>query len=317
MKNATVALTDRRWFDFHLAQSQAGRVDEVNFWRPLAQTEFRALHSGEPFFFRLKSPVNAIAGYGFFAAFTRLPIRDAWVTFREANGASTFEVFLDRIAGYRSQTPAQVLAERRELACVILREVRIFETRDWIAWGEDQRWSRNNVTYKTYNLDEGPGRVLAGLLEDAEPSELTPAYQPTFVDERLYAQGMYAVREGQGTFRVRVLDAYGRRCAVTGERSIPVLDAAHIQPYLGPSSNHIQNGLALRADLHRLFDAGLVTVTPDYRFKVSDRLREEYANGKIYYDLQARPLTVLPEDSSKRPSVEALNWHARHVFEKR
>ena len=67
----------------------------------------------------------------------------------------------------------------------------------------------------------------------------------------------------------------------------------------------------------RLFDAGFVTVTPDYRFKVSDRLREEYANGRIYYELQARPLMVLPEDPSKRPSVEALNWHARHVFEKR
>jgi putative restriction endonuclease len=314
MRNATVALTDRRWFDFHRSRSRGGRIDEVNFWRPLAQTEFRALLPGEPFFFRLKSPINAVAGYGFFATFSRLPIRDAWETFKEANGDPNFEGLVARIAGYRSQTPAQVLVDRRELACVILREVRILEEREWVPWGLEREWSRNNVTYKTYDLNHGAGRVLAGIIGAPQPSDLVAAYQPTFVDERSYSEGVYAVREGQGTFRVRVLDAYGRRCAVTGERSIPVLDAAHIQPYLGPASNHIQNGLTLRADLHRLFDAGYVTVTPDYEFKVSDRLNDEYANGRIYYELQDRRLMVLPDDPSSRPSRQALDWHASHVY---
>ena len=54
-----------------------------------------------------------------------------------------------------------------------------------------------------------------------------------------------AEREGQGAFRVRLLRAYEGRCAITGEHTEPVLDAAHIQPYLGPGSNHIQNGLLL------------------------------------------------------------------------
>ena len=35
-------------------------------------------------------------------------------------------------------------------------------------------------------------------------------------------------RLGQGTFRVLVTDNYRRRCAVTGEKALPVLDAAHI-----------------------------------------------------------------------------------------
>src|SRR5437879_8256493 len=86
------------------------------------------------------------------------------------------------------------------------------------------------------------------------------------------------LREGQGAFRVRVLDAYGRRCSVTGERSLPVLDAAHIQEYLGPESNHVQNGLSLRTDIHRLYDEGYVTITPEFRFEVSKRLREEFEN---------------------------------------
>ena len=64
---------------------------------------------------------------------------------------------------------------------------------------------------------------------------------------------MVAEWEGQGPFRLRMLDSHGRR-AISGERTGPVLDGAHIQPYLGPRSNHVQNGLLLTTDLHALFD---------------------------------------------------------------
>src|SRR5438309_1748593 len=86
--------------------------------------------------------------------------------------------------------------------------------------------------------------------------ELVDRFQIAASDHRRYIETPMVVREGQGTFRVRILDAYGRRCAVTGESSEPVLGAAHIQLYLGPASNHVQNGIALRADIHRLFDGG-------------------------------------------------------------
>lgn len=57
-KGAVVALTDRRWFDFLRSRATNGRLDEVNFWRPKARTEFRSLQPGEPFYFRLKSRAN-------------------------------------------------------------------------------------------------------------------------------------------------------------------------------------------------------------------------------------------------------------------
>ena len=101
---------------------------------------------------------------------------------------------------------------------------------------------------------------------------------------------------------------------MTGERSRPTLDAAHIQPYLGPSSNHVQNGLALRADIHRLFDGGYVTVTPDLVFRVSPRLKREFENGQVYYALDGRSLISLPAHSRNRPSEEALDWHSRTMF---
>lgn len=313
-RSAVVALTDRRWFDFLRSRSDRGRLDEVNFWRPKAKTEFHALIPGEPFFFRLKSPVNAIVGYGFFAHATRIPVRLAWDAFGERNGDANFEGFVSRIAGYRRQSPEEVLADTTGIVCLIIRAVRFFPDAAWPAWGQNREWGRNIVAYKGYDLDVGPGRELRSMLEGPQPEDLKPVYQPTLEDSRVFEDRWMAVREGQGSFRVRILDAYGRRCAVTGERSLPVLDAAHIQPYRGPVSNHVQNGLALRTDLHRLYDAGYVTVTPDRRFLVSPRLREDFKNGKVYYELDGKELRALPADPGKLPSPAALDWHASHVF---
>jgi putative restriction endonuclease len=69
-------------------------------------------------------------------------------------------------------------------------------------------------------------------------------------------------RLGQGTFRIATIQAYERACAVTGEHSLPALEAAHIRPFAEGGTHDVSNGLLLRADLHRLFDRGYVTVTP-------------------------------------------------------
>lgn len=81
-------------------------------------------------------------------------------------------------------------------------------------------------------------------------------------------------RLGQGAFRVLVTDSYRRRCAITGEKTLPALEAAHIRPYSYGGSHEASNGLLLRRDLHSLFDAGYVTVTPRHRFVVSRRIKD-------------------------------------------
>lgn len=115
------------------------------------------------------------------------------------------------------------------------------------------------------------------------------------------------------TFRVAVTDAYGRACAATGEHSLPALEAAHIRPYTQDGPHDVPNGLLLRADLHRLFDQGYMTVTPDLRVRVGRRLREDYENGKTYYPLDNSPLNV-PRSNVDQPSREYLAWHNEHVF---
>jgi putative restriction endonuclease len=112
---------------------------------------------------------------------------------------------------------------------------------------------------------------------------------------------------------VSVTDAYGRACSVTGEHSLPVLEAAHIRPYALDGTHQVSNGLLLRSDLHRLFDRGYVTVTPDLRLEVSARLREDYSNGRTYYPLRGQKVTS-PALPHERPDATQLTWHNEKVF---
>ena len=47
-----------------------------------------------------------------------------------------------------------------------------------------------------------------------------------------------------------------------------------------PSS--VRNWLLLRSDIHKLFDAGYVTVTPDYEFEVRDHIHTAFDDGENY-----------------------------------
>jgi len=120
-------------------------------------------------------------------------------------------------------------------------------------------------------------------------------------------------RLGQGAFRVVITDVYDRHCAVTRERVLPVLEAAHIKPVAEGGRHEIPNGLLLRSDLHRLFDRGYVTVTPDYKVRVSRRLRDDFHNGEEYFQLEKKELWI-PHKISERPDREFLEWHGDIVF---
>ena len=71
--------------------------------------------------------------------------------------------------------------------------------------------------------------------------------------------------------------------------------------------------MLLRRDIHSLFDAGYVTIAPDLRFEVSRRIKEEYENGRQYYELHGREI-ALPDDQRSRPDRAALEWHSGARF---
>jgi len=307
--NFFVAVTDYDWFELHASKS---RVDEVNFWRPSPEAPFKALSTGEALLFKLHSPRNFIVGGGFFTRFVRLPISLAWEAFGEGNGVRSLSEMRLRIAKYR-RTPIEP-SENPTIGCIMLAEPFFFEEAKWIPVPSD--FSLNIVQGKGYDSEQGIGKELwdtvterlaatsAPTLDRAGPATLAAVEsvrygQPTLVRPRL----------GQGIFRVIVTDAYDRRCAITGERTLPVLEAAHIKPYSSGGPHAPENGLLLRSDLHILFDQGYVTVDADQlKVVVSSRIREEFENGRDYYHLHGKAIR-LPQESSSLPSREYLAFH--------
>ena len=85
---------------------------------------------------------------------------------------------------------------------------------------------------------------------------------------------------------------------------IEALEAAHIIPYRGPQTNHPSNGLLLRADLHTLFDLGLIAIdTKNMAVIISSNLI-----GTAYHKFVGKVLH-LPQNESASPSREALDEH--------
>jgi putative restriction endonuclease len=283
-----VGVTDHDWFALHASKIQ---VDEVNFWRPSPDAKFKALQPGELLLFKLHSPDNFIAGGGFFTRFLHLPVNLVWETFGEANGVRSLSEMRQRIAYYRRSPIAP--HENPTIGCIMLGEPFSWPRSDWIPCPSD--FKLNTVSGKGYDSEVGSGRELWNAVSERlqqsrghllEPGTATLA---AIESNGLGRPQIVLPRLGQGLFRVLVTDAYSRRCSITGERTLPVLEAAHIKPYSMTMRHEISNGLLLRSDLHKLFDEGYLTVDPHgRRIVVSKRIKEEFENGKEYYRLEGQ-----------------------------
>jgi len=101
---------------------------------------------------------------------------------------------------------------------------------------------------------------------------------------------------------------------MTGEKTLPVLDAAHIKPYAIAGNHEISNGILLRSDLHTLFDRGYLGINPDdHTILVSPRIREQFENGRHYYALDGQRI-ALPQIASAQPSRDSLAYHLDNIY---
>ncbi len=303
---AWIAVTDNDWYRF---LRQRPHLKEVNFWQPGGSRLFKTIGVGHPFLFKLHAPENFIAGGGFFTHASLLPSSLAWETFGEKNGAASLEEMRHRVERYRPK--------RRDprkdytIGCILLQDPFFFEEGDWIPAPED--FHPNIVQGKSYDLASPAGKALweavrlrlrREVIERGRRELEGPMFgRPVPVRQRL----------GQGTFRVWVTDIYQRQCAVTREKALPVLEAAHIKPVAQGGLHRIDNGLLLRTDVHALFDRGYVTVTRDYKFRVSRRLKDDFDNGEYYRQFQGGELW-LPPSAEDKPKREFLEWHGDTVF---
>lgn len=303
-----LANTDFEWFSFLAARAS---LEEVNFWQP-SHVRPVTLPVGAPWLFKLHNRRGGrIVGGGFFAHWTTLTLRHAWDAFGESNGAATFPEYVRLLRAY---TDRSVDPLTTQVGSSVLVQPFFLPQALWIEPPAD--WSGNLTRGKAYDTEAGEGQrvweqVRQALMTLAPPDAkgVAEASAPAYGKPMLVAP-----RLGQGAFRVMVTDAYERRCVITGERTLPVLEAAHIKPYSLVGRHDVSNGLLLRSDLHTLFDLGYLTVTPtDLRVQISRRIHDEYENGREYYTLDGRQIRP-PQASYPPPSQEMLDWHAQTIF---
>jgi putative restriction endonuclease len=307
---AYVGVTDFNWFSI---LSHIPHLEEVNFWQPGGTQIFRALKPGELFLFKLKYPENKIVGGGFFAYSNILPISLAWDSFGEKNGAYSLSEMRKNISKLRIQKDS---VSDYNIGCILIEQPFFLAQNEWISPPPD--WHSNIVQGKGYDLTVEPGLSLwkqlhvSKLLASVKLEE--PIVSGVSEEQARYGKPIPVLpRLGQGSFRVLVTDAYERRCAVTHERTLPALEAAHIKPYSESGQHVVSNGILFRKDLHALFDKGYVTITENLKFEVSKKIKEEFENGKDYYRLQGNEL-YLPSNPRNHPSLDYIRWHNENKY---
>jgi putative restriction endonuclease len=141
---------------------------------------------------------------------------------------------------------------------------------------KQQKEAEKNSYFSPNNIIEGRERILASIVR----------------------------RRGQPEFRRILLEIYGGRCVVTGCDVEEALEACHIIPYHGPTTDHPSNGLLLRADIHTLFDLGLMSINSgSMTVLISDSLK-----NTAYSDLDGKQI-LLPTNDKFRPTKESLDYH--------
>ena len=258
-----VGITDDYWFDF--LRNLEPAPDEVSFWHPSGKPPFA--QNTSLFLFKLHAPKDCIVGGGIFGKSVKLPLSLLWEVFGNKNGRESFSELQKIIKSYRDKHK-RAYHPNPEIASSIILEPFFWPEKDWI----DIRhlWKRGLVQGKFFNTEnpeeewvwqEVQNRLSKSYLP-GNPSVASDdsANYNTGEPELRYGKG-YVIRPriGQGLFRISVMEAYQKRCSITGEKTLPVLEAAHIKPYALSGPHVTSNGLLLRADLHKLFDSHYIT----------------------------------------------------------
>lgn len=303
-----VGITDYVWY---MTLKQAN-CDEVNFWRPRGKTNFKVLNEGELLLFKLHSPRDYIVGGGFFLKFSLLPSSLAWEAFGIANGANALMELNERIYKYKKTN--RLLEPDPQIGCIILSKPFFFDEEDWIP--VPGNWNKSIVQGKTYDTSDYFGKLLYNQVQDKLYSQY---FSDSIIREdsdynRYGKEQIIKPRLGQGSFKILITDAYHRRCAMTGEKTLPVLEAAHIKPYSLDGPHEINNGILLRRDYHTLFDRGYITIDKKYNIEVSRRIKEDFGNGKEYYAHHGSKLIILPDKREQLPDPYFLEWHNENVY---
>ena len=126
------------------------------------------------------------------------------------------------------------------------------------------------------------------------------------------------VRVNQNNFRQRILASYNEKCCVTGLSIPSLLIASHIIPWAKNEQERLnpRNGLCLNSIHDQAFDKGLISLSSDYKIKLSKEIiarKQEVSIQNFFLKYENQPI-ILPD--RYLPSIDFLDWHYSNVFKK-
>ena len=290
--NFAIAPTDLNWFS--QLRNNGFNQSEVNFWTP-TPWNIKGLKTNDLLYFMLKSPIRKLGGYGKFSTYKNMSPEEAWNNFGTNNGVSNLSELQGRASFYiKKQTGRRIGSE---IGCILLSEIELFDDDDFQTPEEllGVSFARQIVKIKIFDSIENN----VGARSTDSPI-LDPPFQSQKHNKKKLKSVALTQRKGQTKFRNEVLNAYGGKCAITGTDEQAVLEAAHIENYINEHSNHINNGVCLRADIHKLFDKHLISVDEHFTVRVSKKI-----NDPEYTKYNGRKLS-LPRRKSDYPLGELL-----------
>ena len=293
-----VAPTDINWFSQLRQEGIHGEL--ANFWTP-TPWNITKLSLGDKLCFMLKSPIRKIGGYGHFYSYQNMKASLAWEKFGRDNGVENLSQLIKRTNNYVSKNTDNTITSNPEIGCILLDKLEFFSDDEF---KEDKElnfsFPAQVVKIKYFNQD----------LNFTELNAYKSETKFELVSDRNISRttSKKKLRTGQAKFRKNVLRAYKNKCAISMSNVREVLEGAHIQTYFNEKSNHIQNGICLRSDFHKLFDNGLITIDDQFRIKISKILKT--SGYEKYNDKQIN----LPENEESQPSKEALKYHHTYIF---
>ncbi len=266
----------------------------VNFWTP-TPWNIKQLNKGSRLYFMLKAPIRQIGGFGEFIEYRDLTPEQAWNQFGYRNGRTSKHEFINSIQNYIDKNSKKsgsqpIDINTYEIGCIILDNCEFWNNAIFINPAD-------------HNIDFATQVVKIKYFDQYDPFMQSQEERDNFnlINEpRENKPTVTNSRERQSEFKGRILKAYHSRCCISGETISELLEAAHVQEYRNTSSNHVQNGLLLRIDIHRLYDNHLLFIDSNYIIHVSNLVTSQQ-----YRQLHGQTIT-LPDLDYSWPSKEAL-----------
>jgi putative restriction endonuclease len=174
-----------------------------------------------------------------------------------------------------------------------------------------------NDFYSDWELASFESEKLLATVQNSTVEQLNGIDESILPVSGKERERMVKIRINQSFFRLSVLAAYNSTCCITGLQESQLLVAGHIRPWSVDVVNRLnpRNGIAINPLHDRAFETGLMTITPEYKIRISPLLlsNRSSVSNELFNQYEGRTI-ILP--TRFLPDPEFLNYHNNERFRK-